>query len=206
MINVSTMKQKLSLTKLKAHLSLKTTRKILSRWRYCLLALLVAIVMFELLYWMLNLKLFSTLMFSPALGVSDRFWLLTDPLREVFTNNGMIVGISIVLLSLIQGVTIAVIVFSVRNSKNGMLKSFGGASAAGLLGALGLGCPSCGTSLITPIVALFVSGSTVSIAQGIARIVMPLSVVIGAYALYVAGTKASTALVMVESDNASRSV
>lgn len=198
MINTTSLQQKAALTKLKTHLSLKTTGKILSRWRYGVIALAVSIVMFELLYWMLNLRLFTTLMFSPALGMKDRLWLLTDPLREIFTNNGMVIGISIVLLSLLQGATIAIIVFSVRNSQNGMLKSFGGASAAGILGALGLGCPSCGTSLITPIVALFVSGSTVSIAQGIARVIMPLSVAVAVYALYVAGTKASTALVMAD--------
>ena len=61
----------------------------------------------------------------------------------------------------------------------------------GILALVGLGCPACGTSLVTPIVAMVASGSAVAVAESITRIALPVALVAGVAGLYYAGLQAA---------------
>ncbi len=179
------------LTKLK--LSLKTTLWLLSRWRYTALATLVAIIFFEFIYWMFNMSVLTIILTSGNLSIIDKLNVLASPIKSINGISGTFVLTMMLLLAVIQGISIAALTYTIRHQKKIDSKLIGGSSLVGLLAIIGLGCPACGTSLLTPIVALFVSSSAVAVSEKITAFVLPVAVIIGLYSLYAIGLKAAGA-------------
>lgn len=95
-------------------------------------------------------------------------------------------------LAIVQGLSLAALVYAIRHQPKTDGKMLGGSAFVGLLAVIGLGCPACGTSLITPIVAIFLSSSAVAVSEQIATIALPLATAVGLYGLYVIGLRLST--------------
>lgn len=187
------MQAKISFLKLKALLSAKTVWWVLRQWRYSLLALGVAFLFFELIYWLFNLSTFTTVVGSGNLTLLEKARFVFDPLWSLFSTNGAYTATLMILVSLIQGVNIAVLTYTIRHQQKVDTAVLGGSTFVSLLAIIGLGCPSCGTSLLTPILAIFISGSTVALSESITRISLPIALLIGVYGLYAIGLKAATA-------------
>lgn len=160
-----------------------------SHLRYAVTAMLAALFFFELVYWMLKLPVFWTLMTSSNLSLFDKLHQLTGPFTYLTAQNGYFIASLMVLLAIIQGVSLTAVVYAVRHQPKLDETLLGESAVIGFIALIGLGCPACGTSLITPIVALFVSGSAVTVSQVIARILLPLAVLVGLYGLYVVGLR-----------------
>ena len=187
------MKEKLSFFGIKLKLSAKTVGWVLSRWRYALLALVTAFLFFELIYWMFNLEVLFTILGSSGVSIVEKINVLLSPLGSIAASSGTYVASLMVILSLLQGVNIAVLAFTMRHQQKTDPSLLGGSTFVGLLALIGLGCPACGTSLITPVVALFVSTSAVAISEKIMLVVLPLAIIVGLYGIYVLGLRASSA-------------
>ena len=187
------MKEKLTFFSIKLKLSAKTVGWVLSRWRYALLAIVTAFLFFELIYWMFNLGVLFTILGSGGVSITEKINVLLSPLGSVATSSGVYVASLMVILSLLQGINIAVLAFTMRYQQKTDPSLLGGSTFVGLLALIGLGCPACGTSLITPVVALFVSTSAVAVSEKIMLVVLPLAITIGLYGIYVLGLRASAA-------------
>lgn len=189
------MKEKLSFFGIKLKLSAKTVGWVLSRWRYALLALVTAFLFFELIYWMFSLEVLFTILSSSGVSIVEKINVLLSPLGSIAAraSSGTYVASLMVILSLLQGVNIAVLAFTMRHQQKTDPSLLGGSTFVGLLALIGLGCPACGTSLITPVVALFVSTSAVAISEKIMLVVLPLAIIVGLYGIYVLGLRASSA-------------
>jgi len=176
----------------KVSLSFKTIAWVLSKWRYSLMAIVVAVFFFELTYWLFNLNIFWVVLTSFKLSFLDKVTFLLSPIQSIGGSNGYGLVVIMIILSITQGISISVLTFILRHQKKIDSETIGRSSLIGLLAIIGLGCPSCGTSLITPIVAIFISSSAVAVSEKITAIMMPLALVIGIYGLYVLGIKASS--------------
>lgn len=196
------MKEKLTFFGIKLKLSAKTVGWVLSRWRYTLLALAVAFLFFELIYWMFNLEVLFTILGSSGVSITEKIDVLLSPLGSVAASSGVYVASLMVILSLLQGINIAVLAFTMRHQQKTDPSLLGGSTFIGLLALIGLGCPACGTSLITPVVALFVSTSAVAVSEKIMLVVLPLAITIGLYGIYVLGLRASAARANLKTSNA----
>jgi len=163
-----------------------------SHLRYTVAAVLAALFFFELVYWMLKLPVFWTLMTSPHLSLADKLHQFVGPFTYLTAQNGYFIASPMVLLAVIQGVSLTAVVYAVRHQPKLDESLLGESAVISFIALIGLGCPACGTSLITPIVALFVSGSAVAVSQVIARILLPLAVLIGLYGLYVVGLRVAS--------------
>ncbi len=187
------MNPKLALLITKVKLSFNTVGWVLAKWRYALLALVTAFLFFELIYWMFNLGILFTILGSGGVSVIEKINVLLSPIQSITSTNGIFVALLMVILSILQGVNIAVLAFTMRHQQKVDPTLLGGSTLVGLLALIGLGCPACGTSLITPVVALFVSTSAVAISEKIMLVMLPLAIIIGLYGIYVLGLRASTA-------------
>lgn len=179
--------------KAKIILSAKTLWWLLRQWRYSLLAVFATIAFFELIYWFFNFGTLWTILSSGNLTLGYKIHFFFNPMRSLIDTHGAYTAILVLALSIIQGIAIMALTYAVRRQRTLELEAIGGGSIVGLLAIIGLGCPSCGTSLVTPIVAIFVSGSSAAIAESITRIALPIALVIGIYGLYVTGLKAANA-------------
>ncbi len=187
------MHPKLSFFKLKVKLSAKIVWWVLRQWRYTLLAIVVAFLFFELIYWLFNFNTFTIVVGSGNLNLVEKTRFIFDSLFSLGSTNGTYTATLMLLVSTLQGINIAVLTYTIRHQQKLDTAILGGGSFVSLLAIIGLGCPSCGTSLATPIVAIFVSGSTVAISESITRISLPIALAVGIYGLYSIGLKAATA-------------
>lgn len=186
------MKVRWSLFLVKLKLSVKTLLWLFSNWRYSVLAIVLAGLFFELVYWLFNLQVLGIILSSTRLSIVEKLSTLLSPFQAIGGVSGRFTLSMMIALSLIQGVSIAALTYSIKNQPKVDNKLLGGSTVVGFLAVVGLGCPACGTSLITPIVALFASGSAVAISENITAIALPLAIAIGLYGLYVLGLRIST--------------
>lgn len=177
---------------IKVKLSLKTLWWLFVQPTYSLLAFFIATIFFELVYWIFNLQAFFLLMASPRLGLTDKLSVVLSPFTSINSQNGPILFVLMIALAVLQGLSLTALIYAVRHQPKTDSKLLGGSVILGFLALIGLGCPACGTSLVTPVVALFVSGSAVAVSEQITTIALPLAIIIGLYGLYVLGLRIST--------------
>ncbi|NCU37576.1 hypothetical protein EOL96_00730 [Candidatus Saccharibacteria bacterium] len=183
------MTQRLSLLLMKLRLSAKSIGKLLVQWRYAVLAMVIAVLFFELIYWLFNASVLISIMTSPQVSISEKIAVLASPFEAIGQASGIGLLSLIISLAIVQGISIAALTFVIRHQKKLDDKLVSGSSFVTLLAIIGLGCPACGTSLITPIVALFVSGSAVAVSEQITVFVTPIALAIALYGLYVIGLR-----------------
>jgi hypothetical protein len=182
---------RLALLQLKAKLAAKTVGAIMAQPQYALMAMLAAWLFFELVYWMFNMSALQAVLASSSVSPGDKVAVLASPFTAIFAASGMFVGAMMVLLAIIQGINIAVLAYIMSQQRTINAKAVSGGSLVGILALVGLGCPACGTSLVTPIVAMVASGSAVAVAESITRIALPVALVAGVAGLYYAGLQAA---------------
>lgn len=186
------MQQKLKFFITKLQLSMRTIGWVLTQWRYALLATAFAILFFELIYWLFNLSVLTTILTSGNVTPLEKLEVLASPVQAIASAEGMTTALLILILAIIQGINLAVLTYTIKHQPKVDQKLVGGSTVVTFLAVLGLGCPACGTSLITPIVAVFVSGSAVAVSERIAAIVTPIALLVALYGMYVVGLRAAT--------------
>lgn len=181
------MKNKIAIFKIKFKLSAQTIYSEMKKIKNLAAAVIIAIIFFELIYWMFNFSVLTTILFSGKISFIDKIAVLISPMDSIVATNGLMFLLLLMLVSLIQGVSIVLIAYIVKKQRKIDDKLIGGSSFITLLAIIGLGCPSCGTSLLTPIVTLFASTSAVALSEQIIVFILPISLVLGIYSLYSLG-------------------
>jgi hypothetical protein len=87
----------------------------------------------------------------------------------------------------LQGIVIGQIIYILRNQKKLDEKAFGGSAIASAIALFSVGCPSCGTSIITPILSIFVSGASAGLSNTIHQTSVYVGLLFAIYALYTIG-------------------
>lgn len=125
---------------------------------------------------------FSKFELMGALGFPDSLHVLLDSFLAIFGFNQPFPDwLSTFSIALLQGILIGLIVLLWKKKQNSAnLESAG--IITGLI-ALGAGCPTCGTTLLTPLIGAFVSTGSLAIAGTISTIVTIIAVVIAIFAL-----------------------
>ena len=85
-------------------------------------------------------------------------------------------------ISLLQGTLIGLLVLLWNKKKKNSENVQRAGIVTGLI-ALGAGCPTCGTTLLTPIIGMFVSGSSFAVAGVVSWIVTTLAVIVAIFSL-----------------------
>lgn len=151
----------------KAKFALVGYRYLLERSKYIVCFLLSAVLFLYILAqlqeggvsWSL---LWSGLPFAKKIGVFGTSLAL---MGDCFTS---LHGLVLVLLALMQGLAVAGIVFALRNrEKDQAINHASTSSIASVLAIVTLGCPTCGITLLTPILTMIAGASAVAMAERI---------------------------------------
>lgn len=130
---------------------------------------------------------FSKFELMAATGFSGTITILKDAFLSIFGINQVFIDwLSISLLSLLQGILVGLIVFLWQKKKEEKGANSAGVEKAGLITgliALGAGCPTCGTTLLTPLLGAIFSTGSLAIAGAISAIVTILAVIIAILSL-----------------------
>ncbi len=117
--------------------------------RYMGVAFSFSFLAFAVSLWLHNIVLIKTALFSPLFTVMDKILLLIRLLGGISTNVTTLSAVLIILLSLIFGINIAFLLYSVRH-KSAATSMYATSSVAGgvLSAVFGTGCASCGVYLL----------------------------------------------------------
>lgn len=178
-------------------ISLKALSKLLYfKPSYFFLAVIVSIVFYELVFWSLNIGLLHFLLTTEFLTLFDKVEIVIGSYTGVFTLPLAPISFTLFLVSILQGATVAALVYVIKTERTinrRITKEFGGVGAAGVLSVLGLGCVPCGTSLITPLLALFFSTSSSAVAEQVGFYAAILALIVSLIAAHIAGYRLSGA-------------
>lgn len=131
---------------------------------------------------------FSKFELMAATGFSGTITILRDSFLSIFGINQIFVEwLPTSLLALLQGVLVGLIVFLWQKKKeSASSNNSANVEKAGLITgliALGAGCPTCGTTLLTPLLGAIFSTGSLAIAGAISTIVTILAVTIAILSL-----------------------
>ncbi|MBQ3296175.1 hypothetical protein IJG95_00405 [Candidatus Saccharibacteria bacterium] len=122
-----------------------------------------------------------------ASGLPGAMKILGDSFLSIFGINQIFFEwLPTFLLALLQGTLVGLIVFLWEKKKQAREDNAAGVEKAGIitgLVALGAGCPTCGTTLLTPLLGAMFSTGSLAIAGAISTIVTVAAVIVGLLSL-----------------------
>lgn len=155
--------------------------------RYTAVALVAAFVISYIIYFSINSNLYGSLLGS-SLPFMDKLSVLgTVAITMMGSYWTGLNGALLLIVSLFQGVSIAVLIFTVRRNRKMDMAMVGRSGFAMLAASLGLGCVPCGTSLIIPIITLLFSSSAAALVSVASMIVLMIALLLTLYSLYKIG-------------------
>lgn len=114
-----------------------------------------------------------------ALGFPENLKILGDSFLAIFgVNQPFLDWLPIFLISLLQGILIGIIALLWKKKKGQNSENVEKAGIITGLIALGAGCPTCGTTLLTPLLGAIFSTGSLAMASAISTIVTILAVII----------------------------
>ena len=130
---------------------------------------------------------FSKFELMAASGFGGTMKILGDAFLSIFGMNQIFIEwLPTFLLALLQGILVGLIVFLWQKKREKKGENAAGVEKAGIitgLVALGAGCPTCGTTLLTPLLGAVFSTGSLAVAGAISAIVTILAAVIAILSL-----------------------
>jgi hypothetical protein len=122
------------------------------------------------------------------ISLVNKLTVLGQVFTSIFSNIFQgINGVLVILLSFLQAITITLMVYAKKYSKAKTIcrigKDSGLQGAALIISFIGVGCPTCGTSLIAPLIALFASGISAAYMNLVGNLILMISCLICAFAI-----------------------
>lgn len=139
---------------------IRIIKNILLHPTYIAISLGVAFTAFAFVIWLPNLSFISSVFENINVSWGDKITFLFTLLGSITTNFTVLGAFSIVLITLLFGIQIALTAYLLRERSLVMAGKSTAASAAGAsMGLLGIGCSACGSIILTAILpAIGVSG------------------------------------------------
>lgn len=111
-----------------------------------------------------------------GLAIDRKLEVLGRVFPAILENFTSFYGLTIIFLSLLQGVIVMQIVFAWKNrEKEQSLNTASTGGVGALLGFLALGCPSCGIGLLTPLLSAIAGASAVALSETIGYVLTVLA-------------------------------
>lgn len=160
---------------------------VLKRPRYLLISAVVAFVISTTIYLVINIGFYGPL-FGSSLSIFDKLSLLAMMVQSMVGGYFRdINGVLLLAVSLLQGVTISVLVLTAQRNRELDKNIVGRSGVALVLATIGLGCVPCGTSLLVPIMTLLFSTSAPALLGTANSIVLLGALCLTIYSLHRAG-------------------
>jgi hypothetical protein len=155
---------------------------VMRRPRYLVLAGLVAILFAFILTLTANGTTDLRLLFS-GLSIGDTLHVVGGIFVRTVTNLPSITGILTWLLAICQGVLIALLIFNMQANRKLDDRAVLDSSFASILAILGAGCPTCGTSLLMPVLTAVFSSAAYTALGVIINVILLIAFILVLMAL-----------------------
>ena len=116
------------------------------------------------------------LLLCSGLPFGSKMEMLGGVVLKIFGNFSDLYGVLIIFMSILQALTVMLLVFTWRNREKN--SAIDGASTGGIgtiFGFVALGCPTCGISILTPILTAVAGTGAMAAAEGVSRVLIILA-------------------------------
>ena len=116
------------------------------------------------------------LLLCSGLPFGSKMKMLGSVVLKTFDNFSDLYGVLIIFMSILQALTVMLLVFTWRNREKN--SAIDGASTGGIgtiFGFVALGCPTCGISILTPVLTAIAGTGAVAAAEGISHVLIVLA-------------------------------
>jgi len=183
--------------------ALSSIGQVLRQPRYAAGALVGALGFAWLIFLLTNGGFYGALLMS-RLPLIDKLGIIGTMFIEIARQAATsLTGTLLVLVSVLQGVSLTLIIFTARRNKRNQqtTQQLGLSGIASVAAAIGLGCVPCGTSLILPIVAVFFSGAAAASAATVgSTIVLVIALGLSLFSLYRSGQIAAIYITLAQQE------
>ncbi|MCA9327038.1 hypothetical protein KDA14_00755 [Candidatus Saccharibacteria bacterium] len=139
---------------LKIRTSAQNVFAVLTKPAYGLLTVAMMLLLVSVIVWSLNYQLVTYVLLELPISVAQKIQFFAYGYQSLFTSFDILLSVSVIIISVLFGINIAVLVYAVRR-RSASVGSAGTGGVAALLGILSSGCAACGTSLLGPLLATF---------------------------------------------------
>jgi hypothetical protein len=166
----------------KTKLACLGTAYVTTKWKYALLSFSISMVFAFILTLTISGNTDWRLLTS-SITVIDKLELIGAICIRVFANATTLHGFLVLLLAILQGMSIALLTFSYKMHKRVDGDSLSSTGIASIIAFLGLGCSTCGTSLLMPLINILFTSSAYIIADSISSVMMIVAFVLSFYTI-----------------------
>ena len=155
---------------------------VMKNWRYVVVWALCTFIFAYFLTFFKDGAGKTSLLFG-NLEFNDKIWILSGNLHGMLTNFTSIYGWFIILASIMQGLAISLLVFNYRHKQNDLGSETSASGFGVLLSFLALGCPSCGVSMLTPLIMTVLGAGALALVDIVGKILMIVVFILLSYAI-----------------------
>jgi len=139
-------------------MSARVLKHVFGDFRYLILGLAFAAVVFVIALWLPNFRLVWQIAASTSVPLATKIEILAGLVGSIATNFTLFSALSLVVIALLSGANVAIAVYRMKLRRQiiGQMRQPGlGMSLGGLgSGLLGVGCAACGTFVLGPVLSL----------------------------------------------------
>lgn len=166
--------------------SVKGVGYVLRRPLWIFLAAVIGFLIATLIYFSINIGFYGSIFAAlPFTELFYAFSVMTHAMVQSFFADGA--GVLLLVVSILQGITLSVLIFTIRRNKKMDATVVGRSGFALVLATLGLGCVPCGTSLLIPVMTLIFSSSAPALMGTANTIILVGALALTLFSLYKIG-------------------
>ncbi len=160
---------------------------VLKRPKWLILALTLSFILSLIIYFSINNGFYWPLLAS-SLSIGNKLSVFGMMISGMVTSYGAgLNGALLLIVSLLQGLAIAILIYTIRKNHQLDAGIAGRSGVALALATLGLGCVPCGTSLLVPVMTIIFSSSAPALIGAANSLILVGALVLTVYSLYKTG-------------------
>lgn len=132
---------------------MKAFQMVFKNWTFAVATMVVSAIVFAVATWLPNMRLLWSIWSDSSLPIADK---LTFPIRllaSIATNFTALSALYTVAIALLAGINIAFMAYLIRRQREQISQRGAAAGIFGILsGAVGMGCVTCGSLVLTSLV------------------------------------------------------
>ena len=119
-----------------------------------------------------------------GIGFDQKIALLGHGFAAIFENFTSLYGVAIVFMGILQGLCITALVYAIRHrQKDAAIDGVSRGGIASILGFVALGCPTCGMTLLTPLLTAIAGTGAVALGENLSRIFIIIAFILLIYTI-----------------------
>ncbi len=131
-------------------------KRVFSKIHYTITAIIITVIVFILSVWLSNFSLIKEIILNSNVALLDKIYFLFSFVVSIQTNFSIISAGYTIIIAILFGINISLLVYYIRSKQVKNIGSGATLSLGGIIsGVFGIGCASCGTFILTSLLAIF---------------------------------------------------